>query len=104
MINESETGIISHIIFVALFFWQVNSFPAPLTILSKLCKYAGPKPFSLRQPGIFYDFSSLNFILRGLSTAGDALITIPTYFDISSSNFTRLVAYIWQIDVRVVLG
>ncbi len=54
----------------------MHSFDVHFTSLSKLCKYAGPKPFCWAKPACF-DFSSCNFNVRDhvLSTAGDALTT-----------------------------
>jgi len=61
-----------HIYYTLL--WQVLGFAVPFTSLSKLCKYAGLKPFCGAKPACC-DFSSSNFYVQGhiLSTTGDAL-------------------------------
>jgi len=78
-LDQSETGSSSQIIFIYTLLRQVHSFDVHFTSLSKLCKYAGPKPFCWAKPA-WLDFSSCNFNVQGhiLSTAGDALTTTIT--------------------------
>ncbi len=45
MIGQSETWTSSQTIFIYSLLWQVHVFDVPFTSQSKLCIYAGPKPF-----------------------------------------------------------
>jgi len=87
MIGQSETWTSSQTIFIYSLLWQVHVFDVPSTSQSKLCIYAGPKPFCWAKPAFLTPLHRALLCRVTHRTAGDALtIAVRAVSLMSSSN------------------